>query len=1113
MEAVKDIESFLDRVRRKRAGFHALNGFYSTMAVLTGGYLAGNLFVYFSTRPRAYLPAFLFLVSAILSYVFWRHFIRGVFSPFSRDRAALLVEAKFPALNNSLINSWQLQDCLTRPEMDRGISFAFIRELVRETALSVQEISPDAVIDRTEAVRNRNRALAAVGLLLIIAATLPDFLTRGYANLFSGPKRSAVLAEQTAGGEKAGPAPAAPLVFSVKDLTLVFNYPAYTRLKSSVVSNADGQINVLPGTEARVKARIDKPVGGGNLVLNGKDSLAMSLTGETEIAGQMLIKEEGYYQLEIKSADGRSAVLPAKYPIALAKDLPPRIILFTSNPKPVYYPTDKVQLLYDSADDYGLQKIELVADVDGKTARIPIKSVKDGTKELKDSYTWSLAELGVVSGERVKYYLEAQDNDNIFGPNTGHSEVYSFSIYDLQGERENLVQLQDELIEKMIDLLAQGLVGGDQRFKQGPPNAQKLKAFMTSSADQTIEIVNLAQRILDQAKTVPSFPQSYLVLMKNIVSDLTRVRAEQIESIGKITASLVQSTPIGYDFPPFEEVNDKLVAHLEKAILFLIKINNRQKMDQAMDMKRSLSDLAELLKKEFEKAKQGKKPLNIPDFKKQIEKIKQTMKKMMDQLARQTQALPDEFLNPNSFKSLDFEKFEATLEKIMDMVGKNDLDQAIKEMEKLSDDLKTLSNQLDQAEASMDKLVDLEIMKKIDDSLRDLLKLEKEQTQLLEQTGKINQSLRESQAGIFEDRLKKFFESLKSDVNQAQNILKGNGQFLENHGTLKKFAELLDRENRENQDIKDLEQKTIDSLQSSNLDSNFVKLNQARAKRSQTLEEIEALRAGVVQRFKNFLPQFSEKYDALEELAELSDLPEFNSQFKNVYPETLRWMNNLSMAPDTRPDLADRLNGDLREINRINGEISKKLGTTLRELEKNFRDLLTQQNKEEMERIAKKQSQMEKTSGELAQRFAKMNQQNPMINPELSLKMTGAGKHMEKAESYLRKHDLPRSIESENSALQELTETREMLNELKNANDSESQKGEKETSLKLGSGRARDQSQGGSIRMQKERVNLPSEDQFQAPREFREEILKAMKNKYPRKYERFVTEYYKELVK
>ncbi len=49
--------------------------------------------------------------------------------------------------------------------------------------------------------------------------------------------------------------------------------------------------------------------------------------------------------------------------------------------------------------------------------------------------------------------------------------------------------------------------------------------------------------------------------------------------------------------------------------------------------------------------------------------------------------------------------------------------------------------------------------------------------------------------------------------------------------------------------------------------------------------------------------------------------------------------------------------------------------------------------------------------------------------------------------------------------------------------------------------------------MRQEKVKLPGEDQFRVPGQFREEILEAMKNKYPRKYERLISEYYRELVK
>lgn len=68
--------------------------------------------------------------------------------------------------------------------------------------------------------------------------------------------------------------------------------------------------------------------------------------------------------------------------------------------------------------------------------------------------------------------------------------------------------------------------------------------------------------------------------------------------------------------------------------------------------------------------------------------------------------------------------------------------------------------------------------------------------------------------------------------------------------------------------------------------------------------------------------------------------------------------------------------------------------------------------------------------------------------------------------------------------------------------------------MRLGQGQAPDGQRGGSsTRMQQEKVTLPGEDQYKVPGQFREEILKAMKNKYPKQYERMIGEYYKELVK
>ena len=154
---------------------------------------------------------------------------------------------------------------------------------------------------------------------------------------------------------------------------------------------------------------------------------------------------------------------------------------------------------------------------------------------------------------------------------------------------------------------------------------------------------------------------------------------------------------------------------------------------------------------------------------------------------------------------------------------------------------------------------------------------------------------------------------------------------------------------------------------------------------------------------------------------------------------------------------------------------------------------------------------MREETEELSQLLDQLNKENPMIPPELSRRMGQTGRHMKRAEKNLQKQNIQESIESENQALQGLSDTRDMLDHMRNSN--KMGKAQRQTPRRLGTGSSPDSRRGGSQRMQKERVRLPSEDQYQAPKEFREEILNAMKRQTPKNYQRMVMEYYKNLVK
>ncbi|KMP11163.1 hypothetical protein UZ36_05355 [Candidatus Nitromaritima sp. SCGC AAA799-C22] len=1105
------IENFLARVRALRVQTRILHGIHIVLTYILGSYLTVNLLIwlYPPVHEWAFWVAGLFFTG--LGFLVFHYLLRGAFGPFSQDDAALLTESRHPELDNSLINSTQLGRRLEGSQSENEISLELIRELHRRTRPEIEKIDPATVIDRSGLTASRNGLIGVLGSLIIIAIFLPDFLPRGYDRWVNPPEP--ILAKS---GPAEDPTPVRPGAgenrYVMESLGLTFHFPAYTGMATKSIKPSDGKVHVLPGTEVEVDAKTNLPVTGADLVFNGRDHFAMDQKDPANLNGRLLIKEKGFYQFRVRDAEGEKYLLAPKYPVTLEKDRPPSIVIFLANPKPVYFDTGKVQLFYEGKDDFGIASVELVTFVNGKIRRLPVKRFKNREKEAKGDHTWSLAQMDLNPGDEVQYYLEIKDNDNVLGPNTGQSETYTFTLFDSLKEMENLIAMQEEMTEKMIALLATGLVKGAS-LEKPPANPMLWKQLFISSADSLIEIVNLAQRIHDRGKTIDRFPQPYLNLLKNIISGLTRIRRSQIEAINQIQETLHKPTHASFDsLSPYHAINDRMTGHLENDILFLVKMTNQQKLDQVMGLEEELNELTQTLRDEFEKIKNLENKPRPNELKAKIEQIKRTLQKIMDQLARQTQSMPDEFLNPNAFKSMNMDQFAASLDRMMDLINRGEIDKAMQELQEMVEDLQLLANQFNHAQSDMDDFLDTEIMEVLDDSIKKLDRLEAKQEKLLKETTRINKDLRAQQSKQFEKELEKFFADLKRDVDAIRSLFRENGQFLDEHGVMKQLNELIDKETQVNRRIRELGQMTVDSTLSKDLDRHFQKLNEARRKLSRLTHEKDSLRANEFQRFKEELPRLLEKYDSLKELAQLQDLTEFGNLFKKAYPEVLRWQNNLRTTPNQREDISERMNADLKEATRLNNEISKKLGSMMRSIRKNFDASITGEQKKKLNRMAKEENRMRKETEELARRFERMNQENPMIPPQLSKGMGRSGRHMGRAERNLKEQNIRQSIESENLALKGLRDTRDLLEDTKNANG-QMRQAQRQMPKKLGTGRNLDSRRGGSARMRNEKVLLPSEDQYQAPREFREEILNAMKKQTPKDYQRMVMEYYKDLVK
>jgi len=531
-----------------------------------------------------------------------------------------------------------------------------------------------------------------------------------------------------------------------------------------------------------------------------------------------------------------------------------------------------------------------------------------------------------------------------------------------------------------------------------------------------------------------------------------------------------------------------------------------------MDLEDELSELTESLQEEFENLKNKNSPLNSNQLKSKLNQIQQTLKKLLDKLSQQKQSLPDEFLNSKSYQSMNLTEMMSSIDKIQELAKKGKIDEAMEQLKKMAEDLREFAEQLNQTNSSMEEMVDTQMMEQLNDSMRKLEDLEKKQREIINETSEINQKLRQQQSKQSEALVKKFFEELKKDVESIQAILIDDKNFLNEHEAMKKTSKLLEKESTINQEIQSLGQKTIDSSLKENLADNFTELNDRRRQLTKIVRELNSLRTQGFQEFKKNLPEIENKYDTLKELAELNDLNDFNLLFKNTYPEILRWQGNLRTSRNLLEDIGGKMSDDLRQITRLNGEISKKLGTLKRSIEASNETLLSDKEKNKLKKMAQQEKNIRGKTEGMRKQFDEMNQRNPMLPPTLSQNMQIAGKNLKKAESRLNQNQVQRSIEAENKAMKSIQKTQKMLKDMKNSSSQMSRQGKPQNRLRLGTGNRRDSGRGGAIRMQKEKVLLPSEDQYKVPSEFREEILDAMKKETPKNYEQLVNEYYRELV-
>jgi hypothetical protein len=264
-------------------------------------------------------------------------------------------------------------------------------------------------------------------------------------------------------------------------------------------------------------------------------------------------------------------------------------------------------------------------------------------------------------------------------------------------------------------------------------------------------------------------------------------------------------------------------------------------------------------------------------------------------------------------------------------------------------------------------------------------------------------------------------------------------------------------------------------------------------------EQLHRRAAGTVSEAQSELQNLQNalKADAFDLAADSAQRAEDMAQQLAEMGEHQRKLDEMFGNPEQAREQSEKLAEQLQKDASSMREVSQKL----QGLFPQPGSQLSQQERQQLQQLAEQQGQLEQRAQGLRQKMEEMQQMAPVFGEEAGDQMDQIGQRMGEAAQRMEGKDPGRGYGQQQAAMDGLKRFQQQMQQ--------SQQGRK-GGLPLPMGAGRRQGNGQDPR---DKVELPDEDAFQAPKEFRKDLLDAMKQGAPERYKEQVKRYYEELVK
>ena len=199
----------------------------------------------------------------------------------------------------------------------------------------------------------------------------------------------------------------------------------------------------------------------------------------------------------------------------------------------------------------------------------------------------------------------------------------------------------------------------------------------------------------------------------------------------------------------------------------------------------------------------------------------------------------------------------------------------------------------------------------------------------------------------------------------------------------------------------------------------------------------------------------------------------------------------------------------VKDATNLNQQIIKDLESMMQFLEDQQIASLTEEDKDTLQKYAEKQKELQEETEEITETADKLSDQNPFMDEQADRQLDLASKSMGEAKEKLKKPDVQGAVIDERESLYRLAEAKKGMEMAKER----IAKGMMGTGIPMPMQRPfHGRMDEGQFGASTEKVEIPSEEAYKVPKEFRQDILDALKEGLPEKYKDLNKDYYQRLV-